>query len=589
MKRVWHIWVAFGLALAVLLVGMGRVTLTALDLDRAQAEAQSQAEIENNVRLALWRMDYMILPVIAQENARPYFSYRAFYPAERAYNRMFEELQHGEILMPSPLLTRTFEHILLHFQFAPDGALTSPQAPSGNMRDRAEYDFRKMRIHVKIEAATARLDELRAVVSRDALLRALPKEDRQATVPEEMRADVKVEGANQAQPSQTARNISEYVARARTYQQAASQQRVATQRVSSSTAVREGVLRPTWVGDVLVLARRVSVNKQDYVQGCWLDWPGIRERLLADVKDLLPEASLVPLHEGGDDERARVLAALPVRLVPGAFPAEAPPFLSPVGLSLLIAWGCVLVAAVAVGVLLFGALSLSERRAAFVSAVTHELRTPLTTFQMYSEMLAEGMIAGEEKRRRYLTTLRAEAERLSHLVENVLAYARLERGRPSERAESIPLQKLLEGVRERLARRAARARMALVVETTEGGEPVTVQADVSAVEQILLNLVDNACKYAASASDKRIHLAAGRTDGFATLRVRDHGPGISSKDARRLFRPFSKSARDAAHSAPGVGLGLALSRRLARDMGGDLRLDEGVRDGACFVLSLAIA
>jgi len=73
------------------------------------------------------------------------------------------------------------------------------------------------------------------------------------------------------------------------------------------------------------------------------------------------------------------------------------------------------------------------------------------------------------------------------------------------------------------------------------------------------------------------------------LRVRDHGPGISGAASRRLFRSFSKSAHDAANSAPGVGLGLALSRRLARDMGARLRLDKTVTDGACFVLALPVS
>jgi len=68
--------------------------------------------------------------------------------------------------------------------------------------------------------------------------------------------------------------------------------------------------------------------------------------------------------------------------------------------------------------------------------------------------------------------------------------------------------------------------------------------------------------------------------------VRDHGPGIPPADARRLFRPFHKSARAAAHSAPGVGLGLALARRLARSLGGDLRLVSGAGPGACFELWL---
>ena len=71
--------------------------------------------------------------------------------------------------------------------------------------------------------------------------------------------------------------------------------------------------------------------------------------------------------------------------------------------------------------------------------------------------------------------------------------------------------------------------------------------------------------------------------------MRDHGPGLPPRAIRRLFRPFSKSAHDAAHSAPGVGLGLALSRRLARALGGDLRLDENGPHGACFVLTLPLA
>jgi len=73
------------------------------------------------------------------------------------------------------------------------------------------------------------------------------------------------------------------------------------------------------------------------------------------------------------------------------------------------------------------------------------------------------------------------------------------------------------------------------------------------------------------------------------LRVRDHGQGISAYDAQHLFRPFGKSADQAAYSAPGIGLGLALCRRLSRSMGGDLRLDPLVKNGAGFILKLPFA
>ena len=258
-------------------------------------------------------------------------------------------------------------------------------------------------------------------------------------------------------------------------------------------------------------------------------------------------------------------------------------------ISLVISWVCVLLGAGAVAALLSGALSLSERRGAFVSAVTHELRTPLTTFRMYAEMLERDMVPDDEKRREYLKTLCTEADRLGHLVENVLAYARLEGSSSRERAEVVTLHDLLERAGERLRERASGAGMEIVTDVTDDAMRASVLADASAVEQILFNLVDNACKYAASGTDRRIHLEAGRSGGLVTLGVRDHGPGIAPRDARRLFRPFSKSARDAADSAPGVGLGLALSRRLARSMGGDLRCDPGAAGGARFVLSLPVA
>jgi signal transduction histidine kinase len=239
-----------------------------------------------------------------------------------------------------------------------------------------------------------------------------------------------------------------------------------------------------------------------------------------------------------------------------------------------------------VAALVAGVIRLSDRRAAFVSAVTHELRTPLTTFHMYTEMLAEGMVPDPEQQQDYLTTLRAEAARLSHLVENVLAYARLERGRADGRLEHVSLARLLDSIHPRLADRARHDGMEIVVDRDAELLATVVRANPSAVEQILANLVDNAGKYAGAADDKRIHLDFRRTDGAIELRVRDHGPGISRSASRRLFHSFSKSAHDAANSAPGVGLGLALSRRLARDMGARLWLDRTITDGACFILAL---
>jgi signal transduction histidine kinase len=235
-------------------------------------------------------------------------------------------------------------------------------------------------------------------------------------------------------------------------------------------------------------------------------------------------------------------------------------------------WIALTLALAAVAILLWGVLALSERRAAFVSSVTHELRTPLTTFRMYAEMLARDMVPTVERRREYLETLKTESERLTHLVENVLSYARLERGRRPKRSERTTTGALVERFKPRLAERAAQAGMTLHVDIDDDVAEQSLTTDTGVVEQILFNLIDNAAKYAGRAADRRITLAATSLSNTIALTVRDHGPGFASAKQAARSAPFSKSAQEAAETAPGVGLGLALCRRLAKELGGRLEI-----------------
>lgn len=344
--------------------------------------------------------------------------------------------------------------------------------------------------------------------------------------------------------------------------------------------------RALWIKDALLLTRRISQDGSAVIQGAWVDWPQLRATLLAAVSDLFPAAALEPApagNSGGSD----LLASLPIRFLPGQLEIPAPAFWSPLKLSLATAWACVLLASCAVALVLRGMMLLSERRAAFVSAVTHELRTPLATFKLYSEMLADGLVKDPAKRQTYLETLSTEADRLGHLVENVLAYSRLERSTTSDGQLSITVSDLIHRVQPRLSQRTAAAGAIFTLQPEAIPDGFFLRTDPSAVEQILFNLVDNACKYAIrDAAPVHIELIISHVQKGLRFAVRDHGPGISRAEARRLFRPFHKSAREAAHSAPGVGLGLALCRRLARDLGGSLEIDHSWPHGACFLLSL---
>lgn len=360
-------------------------------------------------------------------------------------------------------------------------------------------------------------------------------------------------------------------------------------------------LQALWLGDELLAVREVKSASGIRLQGFWLDAEALRDSLLGGISDLLPEALLIPIKvtQSADlsgrlqqpqpetQPDARSLVTLPWTLHDGVEVDVALAGWTPLQGSLGLGWLTVLLAMVAAALLVRGVLRMSERRAAFVSSVTHELRTPLTTFQLYSDLLAEGMVPDHDKRQSYLETMRREAGRLNHLIENVLSYSRIERGSARARRESLSLAELVSRFEDRLRSRAAGEGARFEVHGLQEHGELVIDTDVTAVEQIVFNLVDNACKYGLpEAGEGRVRLQLSSTRRQVSLAVCDCGKGVRRGDHRKLFRPFHKSAHDAAETKPGVGLGLALCRRLARALGGDLCVDSRRDQGACFALQL---
>lgn len=132
---MWAIYAACSLALLGVLAWVSSATLS---LESREGEARADARQQELSRQALWRMDSALAPILAREAARPYFHYQPFYAADRAYTSMLEEVRPGEVLVPSPLLQAPEKFVRLHFQISPRGDFTSPQAPSGSLRELAK-------------------------------------------------------------------------------------------------------------------------------------------------------------------------------------------------------------------------------------------------------------------------------------------------------------------------------------------------------------------------------------------------------------------------------------------------------------------
>jgi signal transduction histidine kinase len=587
-KRSFHIWLLFSICAGLLLSVTVWASIIVIRLERENTQALRKAELEESIRLAMWRLDSAAAPIIARETARPYFEYSSYYPAERAYTRMFENVAKGEILIPSPLLLETPEFIDIYFQFDPDGNLTSPQFSTGLGKKQLTRNSEKKPVPQHEPSNDIKIP---VAVKKEDLIGLLPEIDKNKRQ-QEFSQEFLISQIDNQQPAQqgkvlnsiqNARNMMEQQARAQTVQEMSSQNAFPS---IPSSDIREGVMEGVWIRSALVLARRVRINNREYIQGCTVKWEELKIMLKNRIQGILPEAELVSITRGQSGETGKIMASLPVKLIPGQ------PLLDPklssfqAIIPLFLAWACVLIAVTAVGFLLYGVHSLSERRAAFVSAVTHELRTPLTTFRMYAEMLAEGMVTAPEKRKQYLDDLCSESDRLSHLVENVLSYARLEKNRKGLNRTDIPVTDLINQIEKVLRKRTEQEGFELSCTVGDEESTLEVRADIRAVEQILFNLVDNACKYAVVAENPRIDIETDHNNEYILVRVRDNGPGITQAVRSKLFTPFSKSAQEAAVTKPGVGLGLALSRRLARQMEGDLDLDRSAETGACFVLSI---
>ncbi|WP_367875151.1 sensor histidine kinase [Luteolibacter sp. Populi] len=572
-RTVWLVHGGIALCALLILGAMAALTRGVVNTEDNRARMEAKADEQEQVRLALWRMDSAAAAWIADEAQRPVPDPANKNEGNSEVKLRFDAREDGILLADDPDKIPEFCEVLdieSNARAFPAMCSQMPEIPSSWATPAPEP------ASLQVEPAPPQVVEAPG-----------PSQKLQAQT-QQWKAQSRASTAYQKlADSKELENREKIIQKA----VLSSNTNFDNNMVQSANIVgdwsllRSSLPRPARIGNELLLLRYLQWKLPNgrtlrSIQGAWIDEPALKAVLLAEVADLFPAASLVQSGGGALDE-GLTLASFPWTLEIPRFPEILPPLPQTVLYPLIAGWAAAVVAILAAWLLVTGLLRLSERRASFVSAVTHELRTPLTTFQLYSDMLASGAVK-EEKRGEYFRTLRREAERLSHLVENVLAFSRIERrcgiSAPTTRSAGEMVAPMVERFRGRLQE----AGMDLSLDPDDGAWKTPVKADPAAVEHVLFNLIDNAAKYAGSGL---VRMEAGTKGRNLEIHVCDNGPGIPAKERSRIFRAFHKSAAAAAESRPGVGLGLALSRRLARSGGGNLEF-VAREDGSSFVLTL---
>ena len=220
----------------------------------------------------------------------------------------------------------------------------------------------------------------------------------------------------------------------------------------------------------------------------------------------------------------------------------------------------------------------NAEKTSFLTNATHELKTPLAAIRLWSEMLAEGRLK-PDRAQHAAEVIEEENARMIRLVENLLDFSRLEQKRRQYREEDVDARRLVEECVELM--RADFSKHGISV---AGDDAVQARLDADAVRQVLVNLLSNAAKYASAGGP--VEVAVSRNGGKVVVSVSDRGPGMTAAERARAFDRFFRGAAAEGTPGGGLGLGLAISRGLARGMGGDLVVSP--RDGGGLVFTFEV-
>jgi len=227
---------------------------------------------------------------------------------------------------------------------------------------------------------------------------------------------------------------------------------------------------------------------------------------------------------------------------------------------------------------------LAKVKSDFVSHLSHDLRRPLTSIRMFSEMLQENRVADEGKKKEYYSIITRESERLTHLANNILDFARIERGRKKYNFKPANIANVASEATERFKRYMLEEPRPITLRV-EGAFP-EIKMDMQAVSQAIFNLLSNAAKYSPPGMEVKINLLKGKD--CAVIEVIDRGIGVPRAEQKRIFQKYYRTAQKEIADKEGSGLGLALVGYTARAHKGRVAVESEEGKGSKFSLILPL-
>ena len=220
----------------------------------------------------------------------------------------------------------------------------------------------------------------------------------------------------------------------------------------------------------------------------------------------------------------------------------------------------------------------------FVSNVTHELKTPLSLIRMFGETLDSGIVTEEKKRREFYSIIRKESERLTHLINNVLDFSKIDTGNKDYNFEDTDL---VSAIRHSLEAYKFHIRdSGFEIENKMPEEPVIASIDKDAISQAFLNLLSNAVKY--SEDRKYIYVEVHKEGQSVSITVKDHGVGIAKEELKKIFDKFYRVPNPMKKHPRGSGLGLTLTMHIIEAHKGKIDVESEPGEGSKFTIRLPL-